>query len=287
MIRQIPLGKLRTSLSYLRSEGQPPTAGFCDLPLVVVASTDEPGCYEVVDGFKRLRKAREAGQESVLVLVRQACGPKAKALLLGANSPQRTVTPMDEARVVYSLVHEDGMSLAQTARMLGRKRPWTSKRHALFTRLAKPLHKEVDQGHLRLSIAYGLTAIAQDKQLELVRVITTQGLSVAQAEAMLGTYRGLSSEHDRQALLRNPLGMDHTSGQAMDLCAQAVKKLAQYRQLTALLDSFMHEAMPAGISPAEARLLEAEKKVVQAKIMACAMADQNPYPQEECNDAAQ
>ena len=273
----VTIEKLHRSWAGLRSQVPVVDDRLAQMPIRVVPSEKEAGCFEVVDGFKRLRAAREAGIRQLPVVVEDARGPQAKGLLLRANAPRRTLSPMDEARGVKSLVDEDGLTLTAAAKLLGKKRPWTSKRYALAQRLARPLEKAVDEGRLSLTVAYALTGFVKDQPLPLAHAMFQAGLSAANALALLSTYRALETDAQCQALLRDPLGTLDELSQArpetvLALSSPAARKLERYRQLSKLLDEFRADVLPGNISPAEARLLEAERKVIQAKIISAAQA---------------
>ena len=70
------------------------------------------GTYEVLDGFKRLARWRGEGHTHVPVVVEEDARARVvgKARLLEANAPRRTLSPMDEARVVRSLADDDQLS---------------------------------------------------------------------------------------------------------------------------------------------------------------------------------
>ena len=110
----LPIEQLRTSYAPLRP-GAPQL--FPDqtaqLPIRVVPSGQ--GIYEVIDGFKRLAGWCEQGYELIPVMV-EAPGSTVehKRLLLLSNSPPRTLTALDEARVVCSLMREEAMSASAT-----------------------------------------------------------------------------------------------------------------------------------------------------------------------------
>jgi ParB-like chromosome segregation protein Spo0J len=81
------------------------------LPLRVAAVED--GTYEVLDGFTRLARWTRDGHPHVPVVVEDAPGVVRKTRLLEANAPRRTLSPMDEARVVRSLAEDDRFTPTQ------------------------------------------------------------------------------------------------------------------------------------------------------------------------------
>lgn len=278
----VPMEKFRTTLASLRSQVPTRTNGLSELPIRVVPSRKEPGCFEVVDGFKRLQAARDSGIEKLTVVVEDAEGPEAKALLLRANASAKTLTPMDEARVVASLVNEDTLTIRAAAKLLKRRQPWASKRYALARKLPLELHRSVDEGRLPVSVAYGLTAFRKRQQIEIARVILKVGLSATNSMAVLATYRSLEDEPQRRRLLRDPLGTLQEFSQArppsLALSSVASRKLGCYRELSGLLEQFSLEPLPETISPAERRLLVAERSLLQAKIICFAQVLSGAVP---------
>jgi len=272
----VSIEKLRTSLAYLRSQVPPRHFHLEQLPIRVVRCPDDDGYFEVVDGFKRLRGAVENGEKEIGVVIEDATGPQVKALMLHANALERTLSPMDESRVLVSMVEDDDLTIAQAARMLRRKRPWASKRYSLAKRLSLSLHKEVDAGRLPVSVAYALTALNDKQEQEkIAHTIFSAGLSATNALAMVSTYRVLEEASQKQALLHDPLGTLDELSQSSRKSSPVLSSIAcrikeRYRCLHEGLDRFLKERSPEAVSVGEARLLEAERKMLVAKIISCA-----------------
>lgn len=90
VVAHIPAALLRTSLERLRNPfveqrtGQP----LRELPIRVVAAED--GSFEVVDGFKRLARWKEAGHTLIPAIIESPrTTPELKLLLLRSNAPPR------------------------------------------------------------------------------------------------------------------------------------------------------------------------------------------------------
>ena len=194
---------LGVRLRALRGPGRPVEDDLAPLPLRAVRLPD--GTLEVVDGFKRLERWRAEGAASVPVVVEALDPPGAKRALLLANAPRRTLSPLDEARVITSLDRDDGLSPSAIGRLLGRKRSWVSKRLTLFQHLAPALHPLVDRGRLGLQVALALCRLAPADQRRLARVVTARSLSSRQALALIDAFTTLEDEAARKALLRDPL----------------------------------------------------------------------------------
>jgi ParB-like chromosome segregation protein Spo0J len=161
---------LHTSLAPLRSSAPPPAQlapVLSEMPLRVARRDD--GSFEVLDGIKRLAQWMSAGHAQVPVIVEQACSAlEQKVLLLHANAPPRSLTAMDEARVVDSLIREDGQTEAAVRRATGRRPGWVSRRLVLARQLAPSLRDKVDHRELGPSLAYALCALPAPQQESVV-----------------------------------------------------------------------------------------------------------------------
>jgi len=147
-VHQVSVDELGTSLRTLRRgarRASSSSAALAELPIRVVRDGDR---LEVIDGFKRLEHWRAAGATSVPVVIESCSDPtSAKVALLSANAPPRTLTAMDEARVVDALRH-DGLTIAGIAEVTGRKQQWVAARLALASHLSASAQRRVDAGTL-------------------------------------------------------------------------------------------------------------------------------------------
>jgi ParB-like chromosome segregation protein Spo0J len=203
----VPVERVRTSLAVLRCPIPRPHDDLAELPLRAVAMED--GGYELVDGFKRLERWRARGLRQVPVVVeRERSAEELLALLLVANAPRRTVTVMDEARVVQALLARPAVGEATVARVRGRRPWWVRCRRALAEKLVASVQRRVDVGALRPTVAHALTRVPGRDQERLVRSVETAGLSAREALALVECFRALEDEDERAALLRDPAGCE-------------------------------------------------------------------------------
>jgi hypothetical protein len=179
----LPIERLSTSYATLRVGSTRPrrSSDPSEGPLRV-AAPDEDGFFEVLDGFKALARWRAAGHTLVPAIVEPAREVvEQKRLLLASNVPPRTLTPLDEGRVVLSLKEVDGLSCKAIARALGRKPKWVEGRFALATRLSPAVSKKVAHGGLGPTVALALTRLASREQDELLPAIELHSLRAQEA----------------------------------------------------------------------------------------------------------
>jgi len=184
-LRVVAIEQLRTSYAPLRP-GCPrrcltrePTA----LPIRVVPSAD--GSFEVLDGFKRLRAYQEQGASELPVVIEPPSEPvEHKRLLLAANAPPRTITALDEARVVCALIDDDQQSVAAVARRLGKRRQWVERRLAIGRRLCARGQQQLAAGRIAPTLAQHLCDLPAGEQEALLATIERHALKPTEALAL-------------------------------------------------------------------------------------------------------
>ena len=103
----------------------------------VVVCRVAPGKHELLDGFKRLRAARQLGLGALSARAFDLTIRAGKATMLQLNRVGRAISGMEEALVVHSLCHEDGLNQVEIALLLNRHKSWVCRRLALIERLSE------------------------------------------------------------------------------------------------------------------------------------------------------
>ena len=205
VLRVVTIEQLRTSYAPLRpgcprrSLTREPAA----LPIRVVPSAD--GSFEVLDGFKRLRTYQEQGAAELPVVIEPPSPPaEHKRLLLVATAPARTITALDEARVVCSLIDYDQQSVAAVARQLGKRRQWVERRLTIGHRLCVRGQEQLAAGRIGPTLAERLCERPAAEQNTLLATIEHHALKPTEALALLSAF-AVADPSEQRALLRNPL----------------------------------------------------------------------------------
>ncbi len=258
LVKFVPRALIRTSYSALRSPPYSPVRNFSELvalPLRVVPADD--GHYEIRDGFKRFSSWSEEGRRVIPVIVENSCSlPERKQLLLSANAPRRTLSPLDEGRVVDSLMKEDGLSVSAIAKLLGHKKEWVCKRQALATRLSATAGELLVRGKLSLTIAHHLTSLSMENQDSLLKSADSHHLSRQELLALVQAFRIAEQKPERRRLLRNPLGVLRPAA-APTSSVRAQRLEIHIQQISQTLSELRSFSIPIDLSPAEQRRLKA------------------------------
>lgn len=243
-----------------------------DLPLRVVKTQD--GFYEVIDGFKRLEKWQASNLQNVPVMLETVSGLEQKVALLEANRPPRTLTPMDEARVAYSLRNAEGLGPKGIAHVLGRKTPWVTTRLLMAERLSEAVVRLVDIGEVGITLAHALCSLDESAQESVCETIAQHGLKRQEALALVSAYRTLEHPDERQALLSAPLDAvrpsNRTATDVSALCSRLEEKLSLVRDALESIGNFL--IPDQGLTSPERRRLEAEHRKVIHQLFTTAQA---------------
>jgi ParB-like chromosome segregation protein Spo0J len=267
VVVNVPVGSLRTSFAVLRSSTPraPAEEPVAELPLRAVAQDD--GSFEVVDGFKRLHRWREAGRSTVpVVLERPSSRVEALALVLRSNAPPRTLSPLDEARVIDLMLAETGVGLATVARVLGRRKSWVVRRHALLG-LDPAVQREVDAFAIGPSLAYALCGVQAELQRDLVACRQRLQLREREAMTLLAALRLCEDDAERNRLLRDPLAVLRPPPAPTVTGPLAASLELRLEEIRRALETLADFALPdTGLTDAERRRLAAQYRSVLALV---------------------
>ena len=273
------VGEAFAGLRSKRSMGPGPVSPG---PIRVLADPDHPGRFEVVDGFKRTRDARELAAVEIVVLVEPAAphltlAQHAAVLILASNAPRRTLTPMDEVRVVADLVDERGMTPLQVAKVLGHSKAWVSKRLKVARRLAVELCRRLDAGALRLTVAYQLAELPRGDQIRLADGMGQLGLGVRESLQVMEAYKATEGA-EREELLADPwkliddLRSQGESADPLGLRPSVRDRVQASQRLRQQLEELVAAPPLVGLTDPEQRLLEGERRRLVAALKEAAGA---------------
>jgi ParB/RepB/Spo0J family partition protein len=164
-----------------------------------------PGEHELLDGFKRLRAARHLGISELTARPFDLTIRAGKATMLQLNRVGRAVSGMEEALVVHSLYHEDGLNQVEIALLLNRHKSWVCRRLALIERLSDEAQQMIRLGLLPASLGTELSRLQRCNQDQLLAAIREHHLTWRETRAVVNAL-----EHEPQwnhaAILRDPRG---------------------------------------------------------------------------------
>jgi hypothetical protein len=126
-----------------------------------------------------------------------------KAAMLQLNRVGRSITTMEEALVVHSLCHEDGLSQIEAAELLGRHKSWVSRRVALIARLCEEAQEQIRLGLLPASLGAELARLQRCNQQRVLAAIGSHHLTWRETRKVVSALESQPSWAHGQ-ILRDP-----------------------------------------------------------------------------------
>jgi ParB-like chromosome segregation protein Spo0J len=160
---------------------------------------------EVVDGFKRLRAARELGWRALRVRVMPGDVVAATAALAALNEGHG-LTELEEAWLCRALYREHGLGQPEIGRLLGRHKSWVCRRITLAQSLHEQVQADVRLGLVGSRAAADLGRLPHDNQPTASAVAQRRGMTVAQVARMVQTLLALPDASARATWLAQALG---------------------------------------------------------------------------------
>jgi ParB-like chromosome segregation protein Spo0J len=170
-------------------------------PVVVCRITD--GNPELLDGFKRVRCGHQLGVKELTVRFLDVGLRACKAAMLLLNRVGRPITSMEEALVVHSLCHEDGLNQVEIATLLNCHKSWVCRRLALIERLCDEAQESIRLGLLPASLGAELSRLQRCNQERLLTVIREQRLNWRETRQVVAALL-TRSKQEHENILKNP-----------------------------------------------------------------------------------
>ena len=152
-------------------------------PIMVRRKGD--GIYELIAGERRWRASKEAGLETIPVIIRNCSDQESLLLALVENLQREDLNPMETARAYSRMMNEFGLTQDAIAAKVGRDRSSV----ANFVRLIH-LHPElqelVQEGTLTTGHAKALLSLSSpEDQLKIGKIVASGALSVRETEKLV------------------------------------------------------------------------------------------------------
>ena len=172
----------------------------------VVVFRIAPDRHELLDGFKRLRAGRHLGIRELTVRSWVVSLRAAKAAMLQLNRVGRAISTLEEAMVVHSLIHDDGLSQVEIGLLLGRHKSWVSRRASIISRLSDEVQNDIRLGLLPASLGVELARLQRCNQERVLESIRKHHLTWRETRHVVAMLMH-TARWGHDAILRDPRGM--------------------------------------------------------------------------------
>jgi len=159
--------------------------------------------YELIAGERRFRALRELKREQAPVFIRKVDTKEALELSLIENIQRDNLNPIEIA-FAYQVMSEDGLDQNAIAERVGKSRSGVSNQLRLL-KLPETVRAALVEGELEMGHARALLGLESQQQMIIFagRIIN-EGLSVRQAEALVGGARSTAKTKKRESAQTDP-----------------------------------------------------------------------------------
>ncbi|MEW5868427.1 MAG: ParB/RepB/Spo0J family partition protein [Chloroflexota bacterium] len=158
-------------------------------PLVVTLG-DQPGQYVLVAGERRLQAARQAGLESVPVILREASEQQRLELALIENVQRADLSPLEAAEAYRQLSEDFSLSHEQIAERVAKSRVTVTNTLRLL-KLPPSVKAALAQGQISEGHARALLALPSPQaQVAALQTILSHDLTVRRTEELVRKLSG-------------------------------------------------------------------------------------------------
>lgn len=147
-------------------------------PVVVRESADG---FEIVAGERRWRAARQAGLQTIPVVVREVPDGNRALLALVENLQRQNLNPVEEAVAFRRLATDGGLTHDRIAREVGRSRAAVTNALRLLE-LSPEVRRLIESGRLRAAAGRAMISLPAKAQQELAEAVVQGDLSVREVE---------------------------------------------------------------------------------------------------------
>ncbi|MBK9306742.1 MAG: ParB/RepB/Spo0J family partition protein [Nitrospira sp.] len=152
-------------------------------PIVVRRKGD--GTYELIAGERRWRASKEAGLETIPVIIKNCSDQESLLLALIENIQREDLNPMETARAYTRMMKEFGLTQDAIALKVGRDRSSVAN-FIRLTHLHPELQALVEAGRLSAGHAKVLLSLpSSEEQLRLGKMVVSTSLSVRATEKLI------------------------------------------------------------------------------------------------------
>jgi ParB family chromosome partitioning protein len=152
-------------------------------PIIVRRKGD--GVYELISGERRWRASKEAGLETIPVVIRNCSDQEALLLALVENLQREDLNPMETARAYSRMTTEFGLTQEAIALKVGRDRSSVANCVRLI-HLPSEVQELVEGGTLTTGHAKALLSLpSAEEQLRIGKMVAAATLSVRETEKLV------------------------------------------------------------------------------------------------------
>ncbi len=175
-------------------------------PILVRSHKEKKGEYEIIAGERRWRAARQAGLESIPVLIRELDDEQTLAVALIENLQREDLNPIEEALALQTLRERFAINQEALAKKVGKSRSAIANSIRLL-QLPEKVLDEVKEGRISSGHARSLLALENEEmQIQVCDEIIQKDYNVRQTEKLVAEFKQkkIISSNAKKSSIKEP-----------------------------------------------------------------------------------
>ncbi|MHA1227445.1 MAG: ParB/RepB/Spo0J family partition protein [Candidatus Hodarchaeales archaeon] len=154
----------------------------------IIVRPTKNGEYELIAGHYRLAAAKELGWTDIEATVRDFDEIESRILALKTNLLSKSMTEIEEGRILKSLMEQDGLTQKELAEKIGKSSTWVSNRLSLVLRIHDDVRKALTQNKITFELIPVIGTVDIKLQPKFLNLILEKNISNANDARKLRDY---------------------------------------------------------------------------------------------------
>ena len=168
-----------------------------------VIAVEDKGRMTLIDGFKRLRSAKQIGISTLWVNPVTKSSAESKALIYLLNRSQ-SFSMITEAILIRDLIEVEGLNQVEAGVLLERHKSWVCRRLSMIRNLAPQVVDDIKLNLLPAGAGPSLAQLPQDNQGDFTVAIQKYKLKSHEVKQLVNIWRKAKDSQTRQCILGCP-----------------------------------------------------------------------------------
>jgi hypothetical protein len=189
-----------------------------------VIAVDDKDRMTLIDGFKRLRCAKQIGMKTLWVSPVTKSRSESKALIYLLNR-SKSFSMITEAILIRDLIEVEGLNQTEAGVLLDRHKTWICRRLSMIRNLAPQVVDDIKLNLLPAGAGPSLALLPRGNQADFTVAIQKHKLKSREIRQLVNIWRKAKDPQTRQCILASPresleiIKKDNTQWRVLIECA--------------------------------------------------------------------
>ncbi|MFX0174378.1 MAG: ParB/RepB/Spo0J family partition protein [Candidatus Hodarchaeota archaeon] len=144
-------------------------------PIIVRPTND--GNFDLIAGHYRYAAAKKIGWDQIEATVKDTDDVESRILALKTNLMSRSMTEIEEAKILKFLMEKDGLNQTELARKIGKSNSWVSTRLALVLKIHDDVKNALTENKINFEMIPVIGTLEMNSQPKFLKLLLKKGIT--------------------------------------------------------------------------------------------------------------